>query len=183
MAAEAELKQGPTGVVPAREGWFVLNARDARWHHAPGRSAVCEFEGDTPFAQLGINLSVLQPGHAMSQYHWEADQEDFLVLTGEALLIIEGETRPLRAWDLVHCPADVSHVILGAGTSPCVVVAVGARDHSTGPDWGGYPVDPTALEHHAGVSQETTEPQEAYAGMPRRKPVAFDPNWLRASAF
>ena len=182
MAAEAELKQSPTGVVPVGEGWFVLNACDARWHHAPGRSAVCEFEGETPFAQLGINLSVLRPGEAMSQYHWEADQEDFLVLAGRALLIIEGEERPLRAWDLIHCPAGIRHVIVGAGSGPCVVVAVGARDRSTGADWGAYPVDPVALRHRAGVSQETTEPHEAYAGMCRRKPVAFDPDWLPESA-
>ena len=37
-------------------------------------------------------------------YHRENDQEDFLLLAGEALLIVEGEERPLRAWDLVHCP-------------------------------------------------------------------------------
>jgi len=182
MAEEAELKHGPTGVVPVGEGWFVLNARDARWHHAPGRSAVCEFEGDTPFAQLGINLSVLRPGEAMSQYHWEADQEDFLVLAGQALLIIEGEERPLRAWDLIHCPAGVSHVIVGAGSGPCVVVAVGARDRSIGADWGAYPVEPAALRHGAGVRQETTQPHEAYGGMRRRKPVAFDPDWLPESA-
>jgi hypothetical protein len=54
---------------------------------------------------------------AMSQYHWESDQEDFLVLAGQALLIIDGQERPLRAWDLIHCPAGVSHVILGAGNN------------------------------------------------------------------
>jgi uncharacterized cupin superfamily protein len=178
MPKEAELKRDMAGVVPVSEGWFVLNARDARWQHAPGRSAVCEFEGETPFAQLGINLSVLQPGQAMSQYHWEADQEDFLILAGQALLIVEGEERPLRAWDLVHCPAGVSHVILGAGTSPCAVIAVGARDHQAGADWGAYPVDAVALRHRAGVKRETGEPQDAYAGMHRRKPVAFDPDWL-----
>lgn len=182
MTQQAELKRGSTGVVPVGEGWFVLNARDARWHHAPSRSALCEFEGETPFAQLGINLSVLEPGQAMSQYHWEADQEDFLVLTGEALLIIEGEERPLRAWDLVHCPAGVRHVILGAGAGPCIVLAVGARDRSTGAEWGAYPVDPAAVRHHAGVQQETTDPAEAYEGLPRRKPVTFDPDWLPESA-
>ena len=62
-------------------------------------------------------------------YHWEADQEDFLVLAGEALLIVEGEERPLRRWDFVHCPAGTRHVIVGAGDGPCVVVAVGAREH------------------------------------------------------
>jgi uncharacterized cupin superfamily protein len=182
MAGETKLEHDSTGAVPDGEGWFVLNAREARWSRVPGRSAVCEFEGKAPFAQLGVNLSVLEPGQAMSRYHWEADQEDFLVLAGLGLLIVEGEERPLRAWDLIHCPAGVSHVILGAGAGPCIVLAVGARDQSTGAEWGAYPVDPAALRHCAGAAQETTEPAEAYAGMPRRKPVAFNPDWLPESA-
>ena len=106
------------------EGWFVVNAREARWYHAPGRSAVCDFEGDTEFEQLGINLSVLGPGEPMAMYHWEADQEDFLVLSGEALLIVEGEERPLRAWDFAHCPAETRHVIVGAGGAVVSMVQV-----------------------------------------------------------
>src|SRR5688572_26747210 len=71
--------------------------------HAEGRGAVMWLEGKTDFPQVGINLFVLEPGEPMSMYHWEADQEDFLVLSGEALLLIEGEERPLRQWDFVHC--------------------------------------------------------------------------------
>ena len=48
-------------------------------------------------------------------YHWEADQEDFLVLAGEAVLVVEGVERPLRRWDFVHCPAGTKHVIVGRG--------------------------------------------------------------------
>ena len=48
-------------------------------------------------------------------YHWEADQEDFLVARGEALLIVEGEERPLAQWDFVHCPPNTKHNIVGAG--------------------------------------------------------------------
>jgi hypothetical protein len=44
-----------------------------------------------------------------------------------------------------------------------VGVAVGARDRSTGPDWGGYTVDETARRHGAGVETPTTVPDEAYA--------------------
>jgi uncharacterized cupin superfamily protein len=178
MVQRAELVSDATGVAPRGEGWFVLNARDARWDHAPGRTAVCEFEGSVPFAQIGVNLSVLNPGEAMSRYHWEADQEDFLVLAGEALLIIEGEEHPLSTWDFVHCPPGVSHVILGAGEGRCVVLAVGARDRSTGQDWGAYLVDPVAVSRGAGVEHETTDPSEAYSGLPRRRPTAFDPAWL-----
>jgi uncharacterized cupin superfamily protein len=57
---------------------------------------------------------MLGPGEPMAMYHWETDQEDFLVLSGEVLLIVEGEDRPLQAWDVVHCPAETKHVIVGA---------------------------------------------------------------------
>jgi uncharacterized cupin superfamily protein len=178
---EAPLELTENGLVPAGDGWFVLNARDARWLHAVGRSAVCDFEGDRPFPQIGINLSILSPGQPMAIYHWEADQEDFLILGGEALLIIEGAERLLREWDLVHCPPGTEHVIVGAGDGPCAVLAVGARDRSIGEDWGAYTVDTAALRHHAGVEQETTDPPTAYAGLPRRKPTTYSPQWLAQS--
>jgi uncharacterized cupin superfamily protein len=99
----------------------------------------------------------------MAMYHRENDQEDFLVLAGEALLVIEGEERRLRQWDFVHCPVGTAHVIVGAGNGPCLVLGVGARDRSTGPDWGVYTLDEAAVRHGAGVETETTEPREAYA--------------------
>jgi uncharacterized cupin superfamily protein len=178
MIPESQLEQSATGLVPRGDGWFVVNAREARWHTAPGRSAVCDFEGEPQFSQLGINLSVLAPGESLGMYHWEADQEDFLVLAGEALLIVEGGERPLRQWDFVHCPAGTNHIILGAGDRPSVVLAVGARDRSTGPGWGGYTVDATARRHGAGVEQETTDPAQAYAPFPRRKPTSYREGWL-----
>ena len=114
----------------------------------------------------------------MAMYHWEADQEDFLVLAGEALLIVEGEERPLRQWDLVHCPAGTKHVIVGAGDDLAVVLAIGARDRSTGPDWGAYSVDEAALRHGAGVEQETTDELEAYARFARREHTRYREGWL-----
>jgi uncharacterized cupin superfamily protein len=178
MASESRLESTDDGLVPRGDGWFVLNAREARWRHAPNRSAVCDFEGEPEFPQLGINLSVLGPGEPMAMYHWEADQEDFLVLAGQALLIVEGEERPLRQWDLVHCPAGTKHVVVGAGDAPCVVLAVGARDRSTGPDWGGYTGEEAALRHGAGVEQETTDPEQAYARFPKRQPTRYREGWL-----
>jgi uncharacterized cupin superfamily protein len=178
MVPESRLESTDKGLVPKGEGWFVLNAREAGWRHAAGRGAVCQFEGEPDFEQLGINLFVLGPGEPMSMYHWEADQEDFLVLAGEALLIVEGEERPLGQWDFVHCPAGTRHVIVGAGDVPCLVLAVGARARSTGPDWGGYPVDEAALRHGAGVEQETTDPMQAYARVPKREPTRYREGWL-----
>jgi uncharacterized cupin superfamily protein len=181
MVPEAALEQTETGLVPAGEGWFVLNAREARWLHADGRGARLLFEGETEFPQVGVGLYVLAPGEPMGMYHWEADQEDFLVLSGEALLIVEGEERPLRQWDFVHCPVIAKHIIVGAGDAPCAVLAVGAREHQAGADWGGYPVDEIALRHGAGVDRETTEAEEAYARVPRREPTRYRKGWLPGS--
>jgi uncharacterized cupin superfamily protein len=179
MVPQARLDPTEHGLVPEAGGWFVLNAQDARWYDAPGRAALCVFENEIgDFPQLGINVEVLRPGDVMAMYHWEADQEDFLVLAGEALLIVEGEERPLRQWDLVHCPAGTKHVIVGTGDGPCVVVAVGARDRSTGPDWGGYSVDEAALRHGAGVEQETTDQAQAYARFVKRRPTRYRQGWL-----
>jgi uncharacterized cupin superfamily protein len=178
MVPEAPLEPTEHGLVPAGDGWFVVNARDAAWREGEWRSAMCVFEGEPGFAQVGINLNVLGPGQPMSMYHWEADQEDFLVLSGEAVLIVEGEERPLRAWDFVHCPPGAKHTIVGAGDGPCVVLAVGARDRSTGPEWGGYTVDEAASRHGAGVERDTTRPAEAYAGLNRRKPARYRDGWL-----
>ena len=178
MVPEARFEETENGRIATGEGWYVLNARETRWYHADGRSAFCDLEGDQDFPQLGINVQVLHGGDAMAMYHWEADQEDFLVLSGEALLIVEGEERPLRAWDFVHCPPETKHTIVGAGDGPCVVVAVGTRAHADGPGWGGYTVDEVALRHAAGVEKETNEPPEAYAHLTKREPKRYRDGWL-----
>ena len=178
MVPEAPFDDTDTGRLPTGDGWFVLNAREAQWFTAEGRSAFCNFEGTTDFAQVGVNVSVVGPGEQMAMYHWEADQEDFLVVSGEAVLIVEGEERQLRAWDFVHCPPKTKHTIVGAGTGPCVVVAIGARDRSTGPDWGGYTVDEAAARHGASVEQDTTVPAEAYAQLERKRPTRYRDGWL-----
>jgi uncharacterized cupin superfamily protein len=179
VVPEAQLEQTAEGRVAKTDGWYVLNAREARWYHAEGRSAFCDFEGEIDFTQLGVNISVLGPGEAMAMYHWEADEEDFLVLAGEALLIVEGEERPLRQWDFVHCPPNTKHTIVGAGSGPAVVLAVGARQRSVdNPDWGGYTIDEAAARHGASVPAETTEASEAYAHLTRRQPSRYRDAWL-----
>ena len=175
MVPEAKLKPGEHGVVPSGEGWFVLNARDGRWRVWPGVGARLSFEGDMDFPQLGINLIVLEPGEPIGMYHREADQEDFLLVAGEALLIVEGAERALRAWDFFHCPAGTEHMIVGAGDEPCVVIAVGAREHHGDIH---YPVDETALRHRAGVEAPTGDPKIAYAHLPPRRWSRYREGWL-----
>ena len=178
MVPEAPQEDTEHGRKASGEGWYVLNARDALWYDRGPRGAVCDFEAGQDWEQVGVNLFVLGPGQPMSMYHWEADQEDFLVVHGEALLVIEGEERPLRAWDFVHCPPQASHVIVGAGEGPCVVVAVGARQNQTSEGWGAYPVDEAAARHNAAAEQETNDPKVAYARFPPREPTRYREGWL-----
>ena len=177
MIPEADLQAGDYGLVPTGEGWFVLNAKEGRWRIWPGVGARLSFEGDTDFAQLGINLVVLEPGEPIGMYHAEADQEDFLVVAGEAVLIVEDAERPLRAWDFVHCPPDTAHMIVGAGEGPCVVIAVGARERYGAIQ---YIVSEGALRHRAGVEVPTGDPTVAYAHLPERRWSRYRGGWLPA---
>lgn len=131
--------------------WFVVNARDAHWLDNEKFGAYTRFEREGErFEQVGINISVLQPGQPMALYHAEEDQEGFLVLTGTPLLLVEGEERPLKQWDYIHCPPWTEHVIVGAGEVPAVVLAVGARQHKGLV----YPVSELARCHGAGTESE-----------------------------
>jgi uncharacterized cupin superfamily protein len=159
---EAPLRDTGDGLVPEGEGWFVVNARDARWEHSDELGSACVFEGETPFPALGVNIQVLKPGQPNCMYHGEGAQEDFLVLAGECLLLVEGEERRLRAWDFVHCPPWTEHVFVGAGDGPCAILMIGQR-----PESGlRYPVEEVAVRHGAAVEQETTLGKEAYARFP-----------------
>jgi uncharacterized cupin superfamily protein len=182
MVPESTPERAEHGLVPKGEGWFVLNLQDAVWRHADGRGAVCvvldDFEGERQFEQLGVNPFVLVPGEPMAMYHWESDQEGFLVVSGEAVLIIEGEERQLRAWDFVHCPPNAKHVIVGAGSGPCLVVAIGSRQRSTEPDSLGFPADDVAKRHGASVEEDTMDGGVAYARVPGRERTAYRDGWL-----
>ena len=172
--SEATLVETDGGLVPEGEGWFVLNAREAKWLEGHF-GAYTRFEANPgDFPEVGINIGVLRPGQPACYYHGEGAQEDFLALSGEALLIVEGAERPLRAWDFVHCPPWTEHVFVGAGDGPCAILAVGKR-----PDDGVvYPASELAQRHSAGVEVETREPKEAYEGTPPDEPVGYRDGWL-----
>ena len=103
--SEAPLVRAASGLVPADDGWFVVNAADAAWVVNPDFGARCSFEANGPalrenpelaphlFPQLGFRLHVLEPGKPSGLYHAESGQENFLVLAGECLLLIEEEER------------------------------------------------------------------------------------------
>jgi uncharacterized cupin superfamily protein len=175
---EAPLRMTKNGLVADVDGWFVVNARESRWRDEGTLGVYCTFEGKRRFRQFGINVSVLEPGQALGMYHREDAQEGFLVLAGECLLIVEGRERRLTTWDYFHCPPGTEHVIVGSGTGPAVVVAVGARGR------GGvvYPVSDVAAVFGASVERETRNPAEAYAkvyaDLPRSHWVKYREGWL-----
>jgi uncharacterized cupin superfamily protein len=164
MVDEAGLAQTESGLIPKGAGWFVVNAREARWWHHDTFGSACTFESDAPFPDFGINIQVLSPGEPNCMYHGENAQEDFLVLSGECLLLVEGEERPLKQWDFVHSPAWTEHVFVGAGSGPCAILMVGTRPD---PEELRYPVVDVARKHNAGVAKETSSGKEAYAPFPR----------------
>jgi uncharacterized cupin superfamily protein len=170
MADEAQLEQTENGLVPKGDGWFVVNAHDARWWHHDTFGSSVTFEGGTAFPDFGINIQVLEPGQPNCMYHGENAQENFLVLAGECLLLVEGEERPLKQWDFVHCPPWTQHVFVGAGDGPCAILMVGARPK---PEELLYPVDEVAHKHKAGVEQETASGREAYAAFSRSEEGSY----------
>jgi uncharacterized cupin superfamily protein len=176
MVEEARLERLDTGLAPVTDGWFVVSIPDAAWVTNEALGDACIFEGnDVGFPDVGFTLAVLQPGEANGLYHREANQENFLVLTGECLLLIEGEERPLKAWDFVHCPPQTEHILVGAGEGPCVIFMTGAR--KGWPDKGTtYVRSEVALRHGAGVETETTKSAEAYAPFPKWQPGP-PPTW------
>jgi uncharacterized cupin superfamily protein len=173
---EARLEDVGSGLAPVSPGWFVVNAGEAAWVRNDAFGGRCVFESservlmERPdlepqwFDQTGFTLAVLEPGKPSGRYHAESSQEDFLVLSGTCLLLIEEQERPLRAWDFVHCPPGTDHTFVGTGDGPCVIFMVGSRRAD---DTIVYPRSETALGRGAGVERATPDPGEAYAPFPR----------------
>lgn len=145
-----------------------MNVRDAEWVTSDTFGSGCGFESrEFWFPQLGINLSVLQPGQPNCLYHSESQQEAFLVLSGECRLLVDGVERLLRPWDFFHCPAGTEHVFVGAGDGPCVILMAGARSEE---EQLLYPVSELAGHYGASAEEETPDPKQAYAPFERPQP-------------
>ena len=169
MVPEAKLEETEAGRVPTSKGWFVLNARDARWWDKPGQGHSLpltgddEYEAETFFPMLGMAIRVMQPGDVATTYHWETEAEDFLVLSGEAIAIVEGQERRLKQWDFLHCPPETKHAFVGAGQRPCVLLCASSRQFQKDGPWGYYCADQTAAKYNAGSPEDTQDGSIAYA--------------------
>jgi uncharacterized cupin superfamily protein len=168
MIEEARLEAVDSGLAPVTPGWFVVNARDAAWVNNDYFGGVCIFESDDFVLRgrpdlheyvkpgAGFTLRVVPPGQPASLYHAESVEEDFLVLAGECILIIEDEERHLRAWDFVHCPPGTAHTFVGAGDGPCVILGAGNRDFDDETFWRVYRRSEVGLRYGASVEEEAT---------------------------
>ena len=161
---EASVSSTETGLVVDGPGWFVTNLGEAQWRHNPDAGTWCSFESpDAQFEQIGVNVHVVQPGQANGRYHAESVQEDFLVLAGECVALVEGVERPMRQWDFLHCPPGTNHILVGAGDGPCAILMIGGRSPDATVH---YPVSELAARYGASVSKPTSEAAEAYADWP-----------------
>jgi uncharacterized cupin superfamily protein len=169
MVPEAELKDGGAGLVPATTGWFVMNVKDARWSEKPGMghsvslTGKDEYEAETFFPMLGMSIRIVSPGDPSTTYHWETEQEDFLVLAGEGLLIVEGQERPVKQWDFVHCPPETKHAFVGGEHVPLVLLCASSRQFQKDGPWGFYCADETAAKYNASSPEDTQDGNVAYA--------------------
>ena len=162
-APEAPLEDDGQGLAPAARGWFVVNLAQARAGTSEKVGTWTDLEPPEGFEDYGVGVHVLQPGQANGRYHEEDNQEDFLVLHGECVAIVEEREHHLRAWDFLHCPRGTRHIFVGAGDGPCAIFMVGARRPGAGIL---YPVSEVAARHGASARETTTASREAYEGDP-----------------
>jgi uncharacterized cupin superfamily protein len=153
---------------------FIRNVADALATARPGQAISIDFESeDTPWPDTGVNVTVMEPGQPNCLYHREPVQEDFLVLHGECIAIVDGEEHRLRQWDFLHCPAGVDHVFVGAGDGPCAVLMIGSRRL----DEAHYPVNEVAAKYGASADAATDDPAEAYVEWRREPRREVDNPW------
>jgi uncharacterized cupin superfamily protein len=166
---EAEIEQTETGLQPADDGWWILNASDIGWAAVEGGGIWCSFESPKQRSPLlGIGIHVLHPGETPGMYHAESNQEGFLVLSGECLAIVEGQERRMGPWDYLHCPPGTAHITIGAGDGPCAILMVGTRDPE---ETTRYIAEPAAARHGAAVAVDTESAREAYVERPPIEPA------------
>jgi uncharacterized cupin superfamily protein len=182
---EARLEALDSGLAPVTAGWFVVNVRDAAWVNNDYFGGSCIFEADNIVLQgrpdlegyekpaAGFTLRVVSPGQPSGLYHYETNQqEDFLILMGECILLIEGEERQLRTWDFVHCPPATAHTFVAVGEGPCVILGTGNRTEDVVIV---RPRSELALRYGAGVEEETTSfPHAKYGPWRLERPKPWD---------
>ena len=142
--------------------WSIVNVADAPAMQHEVAGASIRLIDEEHVTDVGVNIRVLQPGQPNGKYHSETVQEDFLVLSGECILIVEDEERHLKAWDFFHCAPGTNHIIVGAGDGPCAILMAGGRFEGKTTH---YPVNEVAARHGVSVTAPVDSGREAYADL------------------
>jgi uncharacterized cupin superfamily protein len=156
---EAKMDETEAGVVAASPGWFILNVAESRWMRSEEGGEWTAFEPESGLGPYAIGVHVLQPGQPNGMYHAETVQEDFLVLSGECILVVEEQERRLEAWDFFHCAPGTHHILVGAGDGPCAILMIGVRSEGNRLH---YPVSEVAARHGASAPVDTDASHEAF---------------------
>jgi uncharacterized cupin superfamily protein len=79
-------------------------------------------------SQLGCRVVIVPPGKCAWPYHnHHVNEEMFVILEGTGTLRLGGKKHPLRAGDVVSCPAggaETAHQIVNTGTSDLRYLAI-----------------------------------------------------------
>ena len=101
-------------------------------------------------------------------YHRETEAEAFPVPMGGSAA--EGQERPLKQWDFVHCPPKTDHVIVGAWDGPCILLSMSSQENQA---FGPYGED-TANDIAAATEPNevtTQDAEQADANLPESQPT------------
>ena len=80
------------------------------------------------FKDFGASHVVLKPGAASAQRHWHEDEDELVImLAGEATLVEDGGSVPMRAGDVAIFPKGTAngHHLVNESDADCVFVAIG----------------------------------------------------------
>jgi uncharacterized cupin superfamily protein len=83
---------------------------------------------------FGLNLIVLEPGHAGRIHRHKRQEEVYLVLEGELSLMIEGEDHRLHAGGLARVAPDVKRQLVNRRPQRVVLLALGGAQPHEGRD-------------------------------------------------
>lgn len=86
----------------------------------------------TPTEALTLGVAELAPGEAKGfRPHRHAPHEAYYVLSGEGVVVLDGEEHPVRAGSVVFVPGGTSHGACNRGSEPLRILYVFAVDSFT----------------------------------------------------
>lgn len=110
-------------LVPRPEAWRPTGATAERFDAS--RALLRETLG---LSKLGVNVTEVAPGRSAYPFHsHRANDELFLILAGSGTLRLGQQRLPVKAGDLIGCPAggpQTAHQLVNTGTQPLRYLAV-----------------------------------------------------------